>query len=474
MTDEETGFEFSEDGREGREQPEGDDFQFSEDGGEDDTPEKEAPETHTEKDARKAVRLNKAPWINRRLIFMTLAAAAAVTMLISIVSPGKGGGKKDTARTRNAPDVGVPDFGDYQGRAYRAGEASYPEDTQYDPSGETLPPYSPPPPQQRPPPPPPQAAGSPSQGRNPAAEAEYAARESSLVPRIQGRLLGMPSEGMAEYAMDTAQYPGAVLSPEDYMRSRLSALGDGAGLYGTGSPAAPAPGNGGNSYQAQNMQEDKQAFYSEGRDETVSGTFIGEDTVWNGTIIPAVLITGINTDLPGDVQARVTANVYDSLTGKKLLIPQGSILIATYNSSVSFAQARVQIAWNTLIRPDGYQVTLGNMNAVDRRGFSGTRGQINDHLFQYVKAAGIISAFTLLNGEIAYSGAAVTNPSLQNLIATNQGVVNQLSAGIINRALDIQPTLRVKNGTQINVMVNKNIRLPPLEDYKTAGIYRRK
>jgi type IV secretion system protein VirB10 len=264
-----------------------------------------------------------------------------------------------------------------------------------------------------------------------------------------------------------------MLSSDDYIRERLSALGS---LYGSGeTPARPPAGlAGGTSYESQNMQDNKQAFYSEGRDGAVSGLFIGEDTIWNGTIIPAVLITGINTDLPGDVQARVTANIYDSLTGKKLLIPQGTILIAAYNSSVSFAQSRVQIAWNTLIRPDGYQAALGNMNAADRRGFSGARGQVNDHLFQYVKAAGIIAAFTLLNGEISYAGAASNNPGLQNLIAANQGVVNQLSAGVINRALDIQPTLRVRNGTQINVMVNKNIRLPPLEDYRTAGIYRRK
>jgi type IV secretion system protein VirB10 len=258
------------------------------------------------------------------------------------------------------------------------------------------------------------------------------------------------------------------------MRDRLSALG--AGAYNSPANALPPPaGMGGStSYETQNMQANKQAFYTEGRGGETGGLFIGEDSVWNGTIVPAVLITGINTDLPGDVQARVTTNIFDSLTGKKLLIPQGTVLIASYNSSVSFAQERVQIAWNTLIRPDGYQVELGNMNGVDRRGFSGTRGQINDHLFQYVKAAGIISAFTLLNGEISYNSASANNPALQNLIATNQGVVNQLSAEIINRALDIQPTLTVKNGTQVNVMINKNIRLPPLKDYPVSGTYRRR
>jgi type IV secretion system protein VirB10 len=465
MTDEETGFELDEQAAEeewgdaGEErEPEGDEAGGTEGG----PPEK--------KDAREAVRLNKAPWINRRFIFMALAVVAAITVLISLIGPGKAGRKK-TEPARNAPDTAVPDFGDYRERAYRAGaEPPTPDALREDPPEEEPPPFYPPPPprtQQRQP-------ETPASGpvRDFAAEAEYAARVSPLLPPVQGRLLGMSP---VEYTT-MARVQDGPLSPEEYMRDRLSAL-YGSGGMPAGTLAAGMPPGGGeesSSYERQNMQENKQAFYSEGRGGTITGSFIGEDTVWNGTVIPAVLITGINTDLPGDVQARVTANIYDSLTGKKLLIPQGTILIASYNSSVSFAQSRVQVAWNTLIRPDGYQAELGNMNAVDRRGFSGTRGQINDHLFQYVKAAGIISAFTLLNGEISYNTAAVNNPGLQNLIAANQGVVNQFGAGVINRALDIQPTLRVKNGEQINVMVNKNIWLPPLKDYSAPGPYRRR
>ena len=187
-----------------------------------------------------------------------------------------------------------------------------------------------------------------------------------------------------------------------------------------------------------------------------------------------MLITGINTDLPGDIQARVTENIYDSLTGTKLLIPQGSILIASYNSSVSFAQERVQIAWNTLIRPDGYQVSLGNMNGVDAQGYSGTKGKVDEHLFQYVKAMGIISAFTLVNGEFAASMKTTQNETAQNLIAANQNVVNQLGAKIIDRTMNIQPTLSVKSGTKINIMLNKNIRLPPIADYPVQSAYKRK
>jgi type IV secretory pathway VirB10-like protein len=230
------------------------------------------------------------------------------------------------------------------------------------------------------------------------------------------------------------------------------------------------------SYQAQNMQNDKQEFYDTGGGATGGGVikngyYIGEDTLWNGTIIPAVLVTGINTDLPGEVMARVSQNIYDSLTGKHLLIPQGTILMARYNSSVSYAQGRVQIIWNTLTRPDGYQIELGGMNGVDDRGMSGYQGEYHENWFQYLKAAGIITMFTLANGEMTRAaGGAAANT---DVAAANQNIVNQLAGNITARALNIQPTITVKSGEKINVMLNKAVYLPPVEGYKPVERYRR-
>ena len=164
---------------------------------------------------------------------MVLAGIAAVTMVIGIVRPGKDGRNKKASGTRSAPEVSVPDFGDYRGRAGSPEPArelsEFPEDE------EPPPPYLPPPPpqqrqqqqQQQPPP--------SGQGRNLAAEAEYAARASSLVPAVQGRLAGL----QAEYP--PAQYvPEGPLSPEDYIQGRLAALAP--SLYGSaGTPAAPPP-----------------------------------------------------------------------------------------------------------------------------------------------------------------------------------------------------------------------------------------
>jgi type IV secretory pathway VirB10-like protein len=242
-----------------------------------------------------------------------------------------------------------------------------------------------------------------------------------------------------------------------------------------GQQAAAADGLNQQGYEAQNMQGGKQEFYDTGGGGGGGGVirggyYIGEDTLWNGTIIPAVLVTGINTDLPGEALARVSQNIYDSLTGKHLLIPQGTILMARYNSSVSYAQGRVQIIWNTLTRPDGYQIELGGMNGVDERGMSGQRGEYHENWFQYLKAAGIITMFTLANGEMTRAAGASVN---SDVAAANQNVVNQLSGNITARALNIQPTITVKSGEKINVMLNKAVYLPPVDGYKPTERYRR-
>ena len=241
----------------------------------------------------------------------------------------------------------------------------------------------------------------------------------------------------------------------------------------TSTPAGASSGMP-SSYQAQNNQSDKVNFFSSNRDSPSYGDYLGDDTLWLGTIIPAVLKGGLNTDLPGEVEAYVTENVYDSKTGRVLLIPQGSRLFATYNSNVSYAQSRVQIAWNTLTRPDGFQLNLGNMNGVDAKGYSGYTGKIDEHYLKWFQAAIVVSAFTALNTELSYSASQINNQTIQNVADANQSAINQLGVGIMSRALDIQPTINIKPGRQINIMVNKNLALPPLERYEVTEKYIRK
>jgi type IV secretion system protein VirB10 len=229
----------------------------------------------------------------------------------------------------------------------------------------------------------------------------FTANRSSLVPPVEGSLF--PGNGAARQASS-----GTYAEKYPYMEP---------GANYPAMPAYPASGamggamsgmglQGQDPYAAQNNQADKKAFYDSGyASGGITGAYIGDDSLWVGTIIPAVLETAVNTDLPGNILARVSQNVYDSRSGVKLLIPQGSILVAKYNSSVSYAQHRVQIVWDLLIRPDGYQVELQGMNGVDSEGMSGLPAEYHENWFEYLKAAGIITMFTVANSKMAEEAA---------------------------------------------------------------------
>jgi len=215
-------------------------------------------------------------------------------------------------------------------------------------------------------------------------------------------------------------------------------------------------------------------FDSSARGVNLSGEFIGENSLWIGTIIPAVLQTAIDTALPGNVLARVTQNVFDSQTGRNLLIPQGTVLVAQYNSSVSFAQRRVQIVWNTLIRPDGFHIDLGGgANAVDQTGMSGQLARYHGNWFEYLRAAGIVAMFSIANARMTEEAARHTDDAAASALAqSNQAFVQQMSGNIIDRAMNIQPRLTVDNGTLINIMLNQTLFLPPLPSHPVTQPHR--
>jgi type IV secretion system protein VirB10 len=230
---------------------------------------------------------------------------------------------------------------------------------------------------------------------------------------------------------------------------------------------------GNNSYTAQNDQSGKVAFYNQGRENSGSGYWLSPSSVWQGTIFEATLTSGINTDLPGECTAVITKNVYSSQDGKYLLIPQNSRLLGTYNSSVSYSQKRVQVGWHTLIRPDGYYINLGNMQATDGRGAAGLPGIIDEHPFQYIKAIVLLSAMNIVNTELGYSMANTNNQYVQNVMANTQEIANTLGSKIIDRALDVQPTITIKEGTRINIVANNSLVLPPMKPYPVTYPYQR-
>jgi type IV secretion system protein VirB10 len=262
---------------------------------------------------------------------------------------------------------------------------------------------------------------------------------SALVPPVEGSLFRQQPQAA----------PPNRTPPDDNYRNPATAAQN---------PAGPA-----SDYAAQNDQAGKQAFFdsSQSGGEASNAAYLGENSVWIGTIIPGILETAVNTDLPGNILARVTRNIYDSLTGRKLLIPQGSVLIAQYNSSVSFAQRRVQIVWDTLVRPDGLQLDLGGMNAVDAAGMSGQKALYHENWFEYLKAAGVVTMFSLANASMTETTAKYSSDAQAAAIASsNSQLVNQLGGGMTARAMNIQPTLTVDNGSLINIMLNKTVYLP--------------
>jgi type IV secretion system protein VirB10 len=223
---------------------------------------------------------------------------------------------------------------------------------------------------------------------------------------------------------------------------------------------------------AQGMESARMPSYGAADNAPAQGAFLGDNSLWIGTVIPGILITAINTDLPGDVLARVTANVYDSKTGKKLLIPQGSILSARYNSSVSYAQSRVQIIWDTLIRPDGYLINLEGQNGVDEKGMAGQGAKYHENWFEYVKAAGLINVFSVANAKMTESAAKyATDETAASMAQANSEFVNELGSNFVGRAMNIQPTLTVDGGTSINIMLNKTLYLSSVDDHPVAGKY---
>jgi type IV secretion system protein VirB10 len=277
----------------------------------------------------------------------------------------------------------------------------------------------------------------------------------------QGNLPSQEAASLGEAGNPYARF--GMPSKEDYTAQMLSAYGQG-GTPGYGSPST---------YANQNDQSGKQQFHTAGRENAGNGVWLGPATIWQGTIFEAALTSSINTDLPGEVTAVISKNVYSSLDGRYLLIPQNSKLFGSYNSSISYSQSRVQVAWHTLIRPDGYAVSLGNMAAADPRGAAGLKGVINDHPFQYLKAIALMSVFNIISAEFENTASGTDNQYVQNVLANSQSVATTLGSKLIDRALDVQPTITIKAGLGINIVANTTLALPPLEPYGVTRPYRR-
>jgi type IV secretory pathway VirB10-like protein len=224
----------------------------------------------------------------------------------------------------------------------------------------------------------------------------------------------------------------------------------------TSQPTQPAP----DETFAQNGQGRKLAFVNASVDRrTTSPDRVAAPAssyvVQAGNIIPASLVTGIRSDLPGQITAQVTENVYDSPTGRFLLIPQGTRLVGTYDSQVAFGQSRV------LIMPNGRSVVLERQPGADTAGYAGLEDEVDNHWGALFKAA-LLSTLLGVGSELgSTTGTGSNSDVITALRRGSSDSLNQTGQKVVQRNLDIQPTLTVRPGFLVRVIVNRDLALEP-------------
>lgn len=180
-----------------------------------------------------------------------------------------------------------------------------------------------------------------------------------------------------------------------------------------------------------------------------------------GTVIPAALVTAVNSDLPGKVIAQVTAPVYDSVTGDHLLIPQGARLIGTYESEVLYGDTRVFLSWDRIIMPNGWSLDLGGMAATDPSGASGISDKTDNHLGRLGGAIALSAVLSIVANEAESDDEQGFTRSLGDAAAQEAA---RTGGRIVDREITIRPTLRVRPGAPVRVLVTTDLTLSPYED----------
>ncbi|WP_374618738.1 IncP-type conjugal transfer protein TrbI [Devosia sp.] len=180
-----------------------------------------------------------------------------------------------------------------------------------------------------------------------------------------------------------------------------------------------------------------------------------------GSVIPATLVTGINSDLPGRITAQVSQNVYDSATGRHLLIPQGSKLFGRYDSKVAFGQNRVLVIWTDIIFANGSTLQIGGMAGTDAAGYGGFSDKVDNHLFETFGSAilvALIGAGTemMLPQDSNNTGNNAENSARESFAET----FGEISQQTVSKNLDVQPTLEIRPGYQFNVLVDQDMVFP--------------
>ena len=180
-----------------------------------------------------------------------------------------------------------------------------------------------------------------------------------------------------------------------------------------------------------------------------------------GFVIPATMISGINSELPGQILAQVSQPVFDTPTGKYLLIPQGSRLVGSYSSDVTYGQSRVLIAWQRIIFPDGKALDIGSMPGADSAGYSGFYDQVNNHYLRLFGSAimmsGVVAGVTL-SQDSSNTGSTLSQQRAGDVMSAAVGQqLGQVTAEMIRKNMNTSPTLEIRPGYRFNVIVTKDM-----------------
>jgi type IV secretory pathway VirB10-like protein len=287
-------------------------------------------------------------------------------------------------------------------------------------------------------------AGTPPPPPSQVDPAVQAAREQALAARSSGPFFGGPP-------------PAAAAAPAGEPGPLTPLIAASAGAAAEPAAAEVQPANG---------QAAKRQFAANARtDDYLTNPLQPALSPWEvkaGSIISAALVTAINSDLPGQVIAQVTEPVYDHRTGRTVLIPQGSRLIGQYDSQIAYGQNRALIAWNRIIMPDGRSINIGAMAGADLSGASGLQDKTDGHFGQL--ARGVILSTLFSVGAAAAQDASSRSSGAIVVNSAGSGVSNaaqQVGQQITGRDLNRQPTLRVRAGWPVRVLVSKDMILAP-------------
>lgn len=198
----------------------------------------------------------------------------------------------------------------------------------------------------------------------------------------------------------------------------------------------------------------------EGRTNKIRSPYV----VQAGSIIPAILMTGIDSSLPGNIVAQVKSDIYDSLTGKFLLIPKGAKLLGAYKADIAYGKERLLVAFTRLIRSDGVSISLSKYDGIDLQGRVGIEGKVNNHWAKIVAASSLSTLFSLgdrlLGSKNIYE--EIYDSSLKKkIIVTTLSNVSQASKQNLPHYLNISPTLTINPGLVFNIIVHKDLYLTP-------------